>query len=64
VEAKGEHLIETDRWKEEFLKSIEKEGKVKLETLAEDRHYKLKGMPFYNEAKKKQFIDAFEKEFC
>jgi len=24
VEAKGEHLIETDRWKEEFLKSIEK----------------------------------------
>lgn len=64
VEAKGEHLIETDRWKEDFLKSIEKEGEVELKTLAEDKHYKLKGMPFYNEAKKKQFIDIFEKEFC
>jgi len=46
------------------LKSIEKEGEVELKTLAEDKHYKLKGMPFYNEAKKKQFIDIFEKEFC
>ena len=62
VEAKGRHLLEMDRWKEDFLKNIEK--KYKLETLAEDKHYKLKGMPFYNEANKKKFIDAFESEFC
>ena len=64
VEAKGRHLLEMDRWKEEFLMNIEKEGEVKLETLAEDKHYKLKGMPFYNEANKKKFMDVFEKEFC
>lgn len=62
VEAKGRHLLEMDRWKEDFLKNIEE--KYKLETLAEDKHYKLKGMPFYNEANKKKFIDAFESEFC
>ena len=60
VEAKGEHLLETDRWKEDFLKEIE--GKCKI--LAEDDNYVLKGMPFYNEARKKQFIDVFEEEFC
>lgn len=64
VEAKGRHLLEMDRWKEDFLMNIEKEGKAILETLAEDKHYKLKGMPFYNEANKKKFIDVFEKEFC
>ena len=62
VEAKGRHLLEMDRWKEDFLKNIEE--KYKLETLAEDKHYKLKGMPFYNEANKKKFMDAFESEFC
>lgn len=60
VEAKGEHLLETDRWKEDFLREIETE----CEILAENDKYVLKGMPFYNEARKKQFIDVFEEEFC
>ena len=60
VEAKGEHLLEMDRWKEDFLREIE--GKYKI--LAENDRYVLKGMPFYNEARKRQFIDAFEKSFC
>jgi len=60
VEAKGEHLLETDRWKEDFLKSIEKE----YITLAEDDRYRLKGMPFFNEERKKEFVEVFERELC
>jgi len=59
VEAKGTHLLETDRWKEDFLKEIE----GSYEIIAEDKNYKLIGMPFYNEAKKNDFIKVFKEKF-
>lgn len=58
VEPKGEHLISNDQWKEDFLLEIEREHKIHI--LFENRDYKLRGMPFYNEDSKKR---EFEKEF-
>ena len=57
IESKGSHLIQTDKWKEDFLKEIENESKMQV--LAENTEYKLFGMPFYNENNKSDFIDAF-----
>ncbi len=34
IETKGKHLIKTDQWKEDFLKEIEKNTKLKLKFLA------------------------------
>lgn len=46
IEPKGEHLIYTDIWKEDFLKEIEKEAKIEL---YQNQEFRLIGMPFYNE---------------
>lgn len=52
VESKGEHLLETDRWKEEFLKEIESKHKIYI--LFESDKYRIIGLPFYNEKLRKQ----------
>ena len=44
IEPKGGHLIETDKWKEDFLNSISSEAEV----IAEDGTVKIIGLPFYN----------------
>ncbi|GBE39509.1 type III restriction enzyme, res subunit [bacterium BMS3Bbin08] len=60
VEPKGQHLIKSDQWKEEFLNEIEKH--FKIHTLFESAKYRLIGLPFYNEAVKKQeFTAAFDR---
>lgn len=60
IEAKGQHLLKTDQWKEDFLKQIEKNYKI-VDLLETDR-LKLVGLPFYNEvATKKIFIKSFIK---
>jgi type III restriction enzyme len=51
IEPKGEHLIDKDNWKEEFLGNIEKEAKVEL---YQNERFRLVGMPFYNETLRKQ----------
>jgi len=58
IEPKGTHLLKTDEWKENFLKEIEKKHKIKI--LAENKKYKLIGMPFYNEGIKSSFIEKFK----
>jgi len=50
IEPKGNHLLKTDQWKEDFLKEIE--SKSQLHILAENESYKLIGMPFFNEESK------------
>lgn len=57
IEAKGEHLIATDKWKEDFLKGIENE--YRIEVIFENKDYKLFGMPFYNESLKREFEKKF-----
>lgn len=58
IEPKGSHLLDTDKWKEDFLKEIESE--FRIETLLEKGKFKLIGLPFYNEQQTKQ---EFNKTF-
>jgi len=55
IEPKGEHLIQTDRWKEDFLKELKSEHKI--EVLWKNKDFNIWGMPFYNEKLKKQEFD-------
>ena len=59
IEPKGGHLLEHDKWKEEFLKLIKEKYKIS-ETVYTNDNYKLIGLPFFNESKKNEFISAFE----
>ena len=59
VEPKGQHLLKTDQWKENFLREIE--SQFKIVDLLETDKYRLVGLPFYNEMLKKQeFKEAFD----
>jgi len=56
IEPKGQHLLDTDVWKEEFLDSIADEAKVEL---FQNENFRLIGMPFYNESQRK---DTFKEK--
>jgi len=58
IEPKGEHLLKTDEWKENFLKALKKRHKIT--TLWKTKKYVIWGMPFYNEALRKT---EFENDF-
>ncbi|MBA7533139.1 hypothetical protein ES705_25374 [subsurface metagenome] len=59
VEPKGQHLLKTDQWKEDFLKEIESHFEI-FDVFETDK-FKLVGLPFYNEVLKKQeFTDKFK----
>jgi type III restriction enzyme len=62
IESKGEHLLEHDQWKEEFLLSIE--GEAKTEHIHEDAEVRIIGLPFYTSALGHQpdFKDTFRKK--
>ena len=56
IEPKGEHLAETDRWKEKFLAKIRAEYHSKI--LTENSKYRVIGVPsFYHERYENQFKD-------
>lgn len=58
IESKGQHLLKTDQWKEDFLKEIE--SHFEIVDLFESDKYCLVGLPFYNEVLKKQeFTNKF-----
>ena len=48
VEPKGTHLIEGEKWKEDFLSQIG--GKARLGLALGERGYVVRGLPFYNSA--------------
>jgi type III restriction enzyme len=58
IEPKGDHLLEHDAWKEEFLKGLK--GEVGLEQIWKGKEYNLWGLPFYNENKRRR---VFQKAF-
>ncbi|MDR2524672.1 MAG: DEAD/DEAH box helicase family protein, partial [Oscillospiraceae bacterium] len=61
VEPKGNHLIEQDKWKEDFLLQIERRGVAK-KTFADDTEYHVWGFPFYNQQNRMGvFATAFER---
>lgn len=61
IEPKGEHLLEHDKWKEEFLDKIsEKYGHDKM-MQEEDKNYRLIGLPFFNHLHNSNFKAGFNK---
>ncbi|WP_313032028.1 DEAD/DEAH box helicase family protein [Soonwooa sp.] len=56
IEPKGSQLIDKDKWKQDFLVEIEKQGKI-LEIFS-NRKYRLIGLPFYNEETLKHNFDT------
>jgi type III restriction enzyme len=57
IEPKGEFLVATDKWKEEFLQKIQPGLRDKTLTLG-DEHYRLIGLPFYTNRTENQFKDS------
>jgi type III restriction enzyme len=58
IEPKGKHLLKTDEWKEDFLKSIKSE--FSIEQLFSNKKYVVWGMPFYNSVER---LNEFDSEF-
>jgi len=60
IEPKGDHLIKTDDWKQDFLQSIEKEAELIWNF--KNPTYKVIGLPFYNEKIQKSLFGDKMKE--
>lgn len=58
VEPKGEHLLEKDAWKEEFLLEISKKYGIEKPFIQQADKYILYGLPFFNTAD-----DGIERKF-
>lgn len=62
VEAKGEYLQETDKWKEDFLLEIkEKFSKKGILKFIENEKYAIFGLPFYSESEENKFKEELIK---
>lgn len=60
VEPKGTHLLETDKWKEEFLLAIEQNA-IPHTIYVDNTNYRIIGLPFYNqENRMAEFRDALK----
>ena len=60
IEPKGDHLLEKDKWKEEFLLEIESVVFTQQTKICDNKNWRLIGLPFYNEnTRKQQFIAKF-----
>lgn len=60
IEPKGNQLLKTDKWKEDFLRQIQTMGEVQWMTASDD--YNVWGLPFYNENQEHQFDSVFKDE--
>ena len=61
IEPKGGHLLEKDKWKEEFLLKIEELG-IPTKIYADDNEYRIIGLPFFNkELRMREFEDNFKR---
>ena len=58
IEPKWNHLLELDKWKEDFLKEIDNKAEILEMNFG---HYKIIGLPFYNkEFRENEFEEAFD----
>ena len=55
LEPKGKHLVEYDKWKNEFLEEIKERFKDKILEFSKSRKYKIIGLPFYNQETENDF---------
>ena len=59
IEPKGSHLLEKDKWKEDFLLKIEEQG-IPVKKYVDDNEYRIFGLPFFNkDSKVEEFAQAF-----
>ena len=62
IEPKGSHLLETDKWKEDFLLKIEEQG-IPVRKYVDDNEYRIIGLPFFNKAlRMEEFEEAMRRE--
>lgn len=61
LEPKGAHLIEHDKWKNDFLKEIQNRFKGKTLQVSKSRKYRIIGVPFYNTENENEFRDRLIK---
>ena len=61
IEPKGEHLLENDKWKNDFLLELEAKA-IPVTIYADDNDYRIWGMPFYNESATKDEFDRCFKD--
>ena len=60
IEPKGSHLIENDKWKENFLLELKSKA-VPVTTFVDDNSYKIWGFHFFNkEVRMKEFSDDMD----
>lgn len=58
IEPKGSHLLEKDKWKEDFLIKIEEQG-IPVKKYVDDNEYRILGLPFFNkEFRMEEFEEA------
>lgn len=58
IEPKGEHLLEYDKWKSEFLEEIKEKFKdriLEVDTQEKEWKYKITGVPFYSKERENKF---------
>ena len=61
IEPKGTHLVETDKWKEDFLLEIEGTA-IPRKVYVDDNDYKIWGFHFFNQdLRAAEFTSDFEK---
>ena len=59
IEPKGEHLLETDQWKEDFLLSLDANA-IPHKVYVDNTDYRIIGLPFFNEENRmSEFSTAF-----
>ncbi|HHX67110.1 MAG TPA: DEAD/DEAH box helicase family protein [Gallicola sp.] len=56
IEPKGRHLLEKDKWKEDFLLKIEEQG-IPVTKYVDDNEYRIFGLPFFN---KEERMEEFQ----
>ncbi len=59
IETKGDIFLEHDDWKEKFLEEITQRYGLKKVIRAENKNYKLIGLPFFNNDDNKDFVDKY-----
>jgi type III restriction enzyme len=62
IEPKGDHLLEKDAWKQDFLLRIEEEG-IPYNKYVDDNYYRIIGLPFYNKEHELLFDQVFRSKF-
>ena len=61
IEPKGTHLVENDKWKEDFLLQLE-DNAIPVIKFADDNEYKIWGFHFFNQdVRQKEFADDMGK---